>query len=302
MDMNWLQDFICLGRTLSFTRAAEERNITQSAFSRRIKSLESWIGVPLIDRAKFPVQLSPAGIQFLPVAKDAVVLLSEARQTIRDHDEGDKKFVRFAVLHTISVNYLSAKIEELGHEIPELRARVISDNLSTCCQLLSDGAVEFLLCYRHREVTPVLDEARFVRKDIEVERLIPVAQREAAIKNNWNLPGQPGADIPYLAYERSSYLGSVVEQTIGKRKVHLDTRYMDGLVEAIKRRLLAGGGIAWMPQFAIAKELSDGDLVKVGQSEWEASLTLSLYSEPDKIDLAAKEVWDSFQGSNQDPG
>ncbi len=173
-----------------------------------------------------------------------------------------------------------------------------ADSLSTCCQLLSEGAVEFLLCYRHKDVTPVLDEELFIRKDIEVERLIPVAQHEAAVQNSWRLPGKPEANLPYLAYERGSYLGSVVEQTIGKRKVHLDTRYMDGLVEAIKRRLLAGGGIAWMPQFAIAKELATGELVEVGQSEWETSLTLSLYSEPDKIDLTAKKVWESFHGSN----
>ena len=51
MDLNWLRDFECLARTLNFTRAAEDRNITQSAFSRRIKALESWVGAPLINRA-----------------------------------------------------------------------------------------------------------------------------------------------------------------------------------------------------------------------------------------------------------
>ncbi|MGB7318893.1 MAG: LysR family transcriptional regulator, partial [Planktotalea sp.] len=66
MDLNWLGDFECLARTLNFTRAATERNITQSAFSRRIKALESWVGAPLINRAHYPVQLTDAGAQFLP--------------------------------------------------------------------------------------------------------------------------------------------------------------------------------------------------------------------------------------------
>ena len=253
MDINWLRDFICLGRTLNFTRAADERNITQSAFSRRIKSLESWIGVPLIDRANFPVRLSQAGEQFLPVAKEAIARLSESRQAIRDQDLGNKKFLRFAVLHTISVNYLAPKIEELEQKITNLRTRVISDSLSTCCQLLDEGAVEFLLCYRHAEVNPVLDEVNFARKDILVDRLIPVAQKEAATLNKWMLPGHRNNTIPYLAYESSSFLGEVVEHTIGKKHVHLNIRYMDGLVEALKRRLLAGGGIAWMPHTAIKK-------------------------------------------------
>ena len=68
MDLNWLRDFECLSRSQNFTRAADERNITQSAFSRRIKALESWVGMPLINRATYPVQLTEAGLQFLPIA------------------------------------------------------------------------------------------------------------------------------------------------------------------------------------------------------------------------------------------
>jgi len=173
MDLNWLRDFICLGRTLSFTRAAEERNITQSAFSRRIKSLGSWAGVSLIDRASFPVKLTPEGEQFLPIAKDAVAQLLGARQAIRDQDIGDHPFLRFAVLHTISVNFLSAKIEELEASISNLRTRVISDSLSTCCQLLADGACDFLLCYRHPGSALVLDASQFACKDIAIDQLIP---------------------------------------------------------------------------------------------------------------------------------
>ncbi|MDH5529247.1 MAG: LysR family transcriptional regulator, partial [Paracoccaceae bacterium] len=101
MDLNWLQDFVCLGRTLNFTRAAEERNITQPAFSRRIKSLELWLGVPLIKRSSYPVQLSDAGVQFLPIARETIVNLTDIRQSIRAEERGSTAFQKFAVLHTI---------------------------------------------------------------------------------------------------------------------------------------------------------------------------------------------------------
>jgi DNA-binding transcriptional LysR family regulator len=104
LDLNWLRDFECLARTLNFTRAANERNITQSAFSRRIKALESWVGAPLINRAQYPVQLTEAGTQFLPVALGAVSQLTEQRQMIRDADRGGRRFLRFSALHTISRN------------------------------------------------------------------------------------------------------------------------------------------------------------------------------------------------------
>ena len=116
MDLNWLLDFECLARTLNFTRASDERNITQSAFSRRIKALESWVGLPLVNRDTYPVQLTEAGQQFLPIAVEVVGQLTDARRAIRDADRGDRDFVRFSALHTISVNFLAPRIDEMQKE------------------------------------------------------------------------------------------------------------------------------------------------------------------------------------------
>lgn len=51
MEIGWLEDFISLASTGNFSRSADERNISQSAFSRRIRALEHWLGADLIDRA-----------------------------------------------------------------------------------------------------------------------------------------------------------------------------------------------------------------------------------------------------------
>ncbi len=294
MDLNWLRDFVCLGRTLSFTRAAEERNITQSAFSRRVKSLENWMGVALIDRATFPVQLSPAGKQFLPIAKATIAELIDARQAIREQEQGDKSFQRFAVLHTISVNYLTSRLEELEADIKNLKARVISDSLSTCCQLLADGGCDFLLCYRHPDVPLVLDESQFARIDLGSEKMVPVALKSASDTHGWDLPGTAKTPSPYLAYERSSFLGAVVDQTLGKQQVHLSVQYVDGLVEAIKRRVLNGIGIGWLPHSAIQSELADGLVSQIGPASLEAEMTLSVFCSPARLNDKGKEVWKNF--------
>ncbi len=292
MDLNWLQDFECLARTLNFTRASDERNITQSAFSRRIKALENWVGLPLVNRATYPVQLTEAGKQFLPVALAAVSQLSETRQSLRDADRGDSRFIRFAVLHTISVNFLAPRIDELQLQIPELRTRVMSDSLSTCCELLVEGAVDVMLCYYHHSVSPMIDEAAFARKDLRAERLIPVAATEPARANRWDLNRPSGPPIPYLAYERSSFLGMVVENTIERQTLNAEIIYVDGLVETIKRRLLKGTGFAWMPETAIAQELAQGALVPIGDDNWRTTLTISALSNPGTFDQIARTMWD----------
>jgi len=294
MDLNWLWDFVCLGRTLNFTRAAEERNITQSAFSRRIKSLEVWVGAPLVKRSTYPVQLSDAGVQFLPIAREMITALTDIRQTIRAEERGTTAFQRFAVLHTISVNYLSVRITELEAHIPGLRVRVYSDNLRTCCQLLQEGTCDFLLYYRHKDVMPVFEERHFERKDIGTEQMIPVAETRAARAGGWDLSARDGPELPYLGYDPASFLGTVVDQTIGKRKPRLALCYMDALTEAIKRRTLAGSGVAWLPEGAVADEIARGLLVKVGGPEWQATLSLSLFCSVDRLDRVGKAVWDAL--------
>lgn len=294
MDINWLQDFTCLGRTLNFTRAAEERHITQPAFSRRIKSLENWVGVPLIKRSTYPVQLTDAGQQFLPIARETVANLTDIRQAIRAEERGSTAFQRIAVLHAISVNYLSGRIAELEKQIPDLRVRIYSDNLCTCCQLLTDGSCDFLLYYGHRDVAPVLDETQFARKDIGEEKFLPVAEAQAAAAGGWNLSAPGTASIPYLSYDPNSFLGTVVDQTIGSRKPPLVLRYMDALAEAIKRRTLAGSGVAWLPEFSAAEEIAQGGLVIVGGEEWQTTLALSLFCSVERLDKTGRRVWDAL--------
>ncbi len=294
MDLNWLRDFECLARTLNFTRAATERNITQSAFSRRIKALESWVGAPLVNRAQYPVQLTEAGTQFLPVALGAISQLTESRQVIRDADRGGRRFLRFSALHTISVNFLARRIDELQEQIPDLHTRVVSDSLSTCCELLVESAVDIMLCYYHQSVSPRIDETAFARKDLLTDHLIPVAASGVTRAHGWDLSDRSGHAIPYLAYEPSTFLGMVVASTLDDKPLHAETIYVDGLVETIKRRVLRGSGFAWMPQTAVSTELADGSLVQIADDTWTAQLTIAALANPAIFDPVAQDVWEKL--------
>ena len=50
MDLDWLKDFLALAELKSFSRAADARNVTQPAFSRRVRALEEWVGTRLFSR------------------------------------------------------------------------------------------------------------------------------------------------------------------------------------------------------------------------------------------------------------
>ena len=83
MDVRWLEDYLALVELRNFTRAAEFRNVSQAAFSRRIQSLEQWLGTALVVKGATPVRLTEAGEQFREDARVAVERLYESRASIR---------------------------------------------------------------------------------------------------------------------------------------------------------------------------------------------------------------------------
>jgi DNA-binding transcriptional LysR family regulator len=85
METKWLEDFVSLAETRSFSRSAQLRHVTQPAFSRRIQSLEAWAGTDLVDRRSYPTQLTPAGQILFPQALDFLQSLQNMRAQLRDH-------------------------------------------------------------------------------------------------------------------------------------------------------------------------------------------------------------------------
>src|SRR3982750_31062 len=82
-SLDFLRGFEAAGRRLSFTLAAEELFVTQSALSRQIKALEDALGVPLFERRHRALALTPAGAAFYSDITAALSGLATATQNVR---------------------------------------------------------------------------------------------------------------------------------------------------------------------------------------------------------------------------
>ena len=102
MDTKWLEDFVSLAQTRSFSRSAQLRHVTQPAFSRRIQALEGWAGVDLVDRSIYPTRLTPAGETFLAQAHEMLGNLQATRNLMRTHQTSGSDMLDFALPHTLA--------------------------------------------------------------------------------------------------------------------------------------------------------------------------------------------------------
>mgnify|MGYP000306365808 CR=1 FL=1 len=295
MDTNWLEDFVSFARSLNFTKAAAERNITQSAYSRRIKSLETWLGVELIDRKTFPATLSPAGDEFLPTAKRMIQSLHRSRDDVRAKIGVDTDTLRFAAPHSISIHNLMPLLSDLENTIPKLKTHVTSDNLHNCYEQLSERNCDFLMCYRFPGIPVMLDEEKFHFVEIGNERLVPVYSPRRQLTKGWKLPGWEAPPMPYLRYSSGSFLGAVTEQLFGSNQPNLSIRHIDAFAEALKSLCLQGAGLAWLPEASVKNELENGALLIAGNADWCVDLKLVIYTEPITHTKQASMVWQEFK-------
>ncbi len=88
MNINQLRYFIAAAESQSFTKAASQYYISQTAITQQIRSLEDTLGVKLFSRSSRPLTLTPAGISFLQDAKAVVERMDSAAQRVHEASVG----------------------------------------------------------------------------------------------------------------------------------------------------------------------------------------------------------------------
>lgn len=120
MNTQQLESFIQVAENLNFARAAEVLNITQSAVSRQINSLETELGTKLFNRSTRSVSLTPAGISFLEDAKDVLARLQTASLKIHNHEKSNIQIISIGCSNESNLIYLSKTLSRCRLQIPEL--------------------------------------------------------------------------------------------------------------------------------------------------------------------------------------
>lgn len=303
MESKWLEDFISLAQTHSFSRSAEQRHVTQSAFSRRIKSLEAWIGTDLIDRTSFPTSLTREGHLFYEQAIAMLGQINDVRALLRENRSNTQSSIDFAVHHTLALTYTPKWLTRLKSGIGPFSARLMASNVHDAVMVLSEGGCDLLLTFYHPLQPLQLDATRYDMMIVGCEKLCAYSRCDRAGRAEFALPGSANAPLPYLSYASTAYLGRIVDliQADAINALHLEKCYETGTAEALKMMVLEGHGIAFLPESAVVRELAQQQLVRADSPHlrWEADMEIRLYREKSTIQKPGKrlvaQLWDYLQ-------
>ena len=293
MEDKWLEDFLSVARTGNFSQSASEMHITQSAFSRRIKALEQWVGVALIDRSTYPTRLTPAGERFREAAREATAALLKTRQELRQALDADRKLLRVAIQHSLAASFLAPWLARLPLARDDLLVRATADNLHDCVRALEEGSVDLLICYTHPELPLQLDASRYPSMPLANDALAAFSRPDALGRPLHALqPGTPDS-VPWLAYSEGTFLARAASLALRRPGLtpSLHPVVESALAEALRASAVAGLGLAWLPHSLVADDVERGVLVRAGDAGFDVALQTCMYGEKSVVEGRLKGLW-----------
>ena len=142
IDVLGVQAFVAVADHKSFRRAGE-LSITQTALSRRLQNLESFLGVRLVERSTRSVALTPPGESFLPQARRLLTDLAAALTEIRETGKARRGDVTIACVPTIGVHYLPQILQRYSADHPQNRVKVLDHSSAAVAQAVLTREAEF---------------------------------------------------------------------------------------------------------------------------------------------------------------
>ncbi len=281
VETKWLEDFVSLAETRSFSRSAQLRHVTQPAFSRRIQALEAWAGIDLVDRSCYPTRLTKAGETLHEQALEILGQLHSARNMMRSHQFAGQDTIEFAVPHTLAFTFFPQWLVDLREPFGAIRSRLIALNVHDAVLRLAEGGCDLLIAYHHPAQPLQLSPDRYEMLSLGSESLAPYARADEG-RPRFTLPGRLGEHLPFLAYGAAAYMARLVELLLKQHvpEATLDTVYETDMAEGLKAMALEGHGIAFLPQSSVRKDLRARRLAHAAtEPGFELTMDVRIYRE-----------------------
>ncbi len=269
MEHKQLETFLAVAEERSFSRAAARLHRTQPAVSQVVRKLEEAVGETLFDRAARDGSLTSAGVLLRDYAQRLLALRREAASALDELKSLERGHLQLAA-NEYTCMYLLPAIDAFRREFPHIDVTVQRMLASRIPEELALRSFELgVISFRPdpaviRTIAVYGDSLAFI-----VSPSHPLAAaRRVSIKD---LGGEN-----FIAHNVSSPLRRKVIEAFQRYRTPLNMGIELPTIEAIKRFVAMGNGVALVPHLTVARELETGDLVRVPVDELDVRRVLRL--------------------------
>jgi DNA-binding transcriptional LysR family regulator len=269
MELHQLETFLAVAEERSFSKAAVRLHRTQPAVSQVIRKLEAAVGETLFDRAARDGSLTAAGVLLRDYALRLLALRREASSALDELKSLERGRLQLAA-NEYTCMYLLQVIDRYRRQFPHVSVAVHRMLASRIPEELNLRTFELGMISFHpdpvqfRTIAVYADSLAFI-----VSPSHPLAGAQRVSINDL------GQEV-FIAHNVASPLRRKVIEAFQKFRTPLNMNIELPTIEAIKRFVAMGNGVALVPHLTVARELETGDLVRVPVDELEVKRVLRL--------------------------
>ena len=257
LDSRQLRTFATLARKGSFTLAAREIHLSQSAVSHSMKALEQEVGCRLLDRVGKKVLLTQAGEQLLHHAEKILREMAEARTSLERLGKWGVERLRVGASTTACQYILPSVLHEFKEKYPQCLIAIEPGDTAVALESLRENRIDLAIGLEPQhelqlEFHPLFSD--------ELEFLVSPG-------HPWAVAGRvTREEVPrqsYIFYNKRSYTFRLVEDYFRQEEMVLNSVIELGSMEAIKELVKLGLGVSILAPWISQEELREQTLVSL---------------------------------------
>lgn len=274
MDLTYLRTFREVAKRQSFTRAAEELGYAQSSVTMQIQKIEKEYGVPLIERHGRQLRLTPPGEELLTLFVEILDLYDRSKETIAQQIGGT---LTIGTIDSLAAFYLPPYLQQLRTKFPKLNIHLQTMQEASLVSKIKDGEVDIGLMLDRNTADSSLE--RTVIRDEPLVLIAPInhplAERDTVTLQDLN-------NCEFIVSEESCIYRSLFENLLKEHGIVFRIGFELSNLEAIKRCVMNGLGIALLPRIVAQDEIERGILAELPFVHPEIHFDLQLLIHPKK--------------------
>ena len=251
MEMQQVRYFVALARTLNFTRAAEQCNVSQPALTRAIQQLEHELGGPLFHRERNNTHLSELGRMMQPYLESVEASTHAAKQAAQAAKKIENITLTLGAMCTIGPQLIAGLIVRFQAEHPDIEVSVVDGEASAMIEALEKGDLHLSIVGVPEELPDTLHQVPIFSERF----VIVVPQGHPWEKKNAVRVAELDGE-PYVGRSNCEVFQMVTDDFV-RRGVSTKKVFSSPRDEWVQKMIKAGLGFGFFPEYCV----TDPDLV-----------------------------------------
>lgn len=251
MDIGQLTAFITVAQYHSFSKAAEQLHLTQSAVSKRVATLESDLDVALFERFGQRIQLTEAGKTLLTDAREILDKVEQMQQYSDISKVRVAGKLRVATSHHIGLYRLPQILQRFVSEYPDVQLDMKFMDSEIAYEEVSQGALDIAIA-----TLPQTIDTSIITIPLWTDELVIMFSVQHAMNQIKTISPQTLADYPAILPDTGTFTRRIIDNVFANNHIEYQLAFSTNYLETIKVMVAAGLGWSVLPRIMKNTELA----------------------------------------------